>query len=94
MSRREQEAGLRQCHRSRPIPPFLIGGETLTVDELLLEVRKGFVIELELPLERAIGYPPPLAQEGDHLIHHRHKVHPVSSLSGVLSGVHMGALTI
>jgi hypothetical protein len=33
-----------------------------------------------LPLERAIGHPPPLAQEGDHLIHDRDKVHPVSSL--------------
>ena len=29
-----------------------------------------------LPLQGAIGRAAPLAQEGDHLIHHRDKVHP------------------
>ena len=49
-------------------------------DEFILEVLQGLVVELELPLERAIGHAPPLAQQGDDLIHHRDKVHPVSSL--------------
>jgi hypothetical protein len=40
---------------------------------------------LELPLEGTVGHPAPLAQEGDHLIHHRDKVHPVSSWPDVLS---------
>jgi hypothetical protein len=59
----------------------LIGRETLTVDEFNLEVLKGLVIELELPLERAIGDTTALAQQRAYLIHHRDKVHPVSSFS-------------
>jgi hypothetical protein len=38
-------------------------------------------IELKLQLEGAIREASPLAQEGDHLIYHGEKVHPVSSLS-------------
>jgi hypothetical protein len=54
---------------------LLIGRETLTVDELNLEVLDRFVIQPELPLECAIGHAAPLTQEGDHLIHDRDKVH-------------------
>ena len=39
------------------------------------------LIELELELEGAIGQAAPLAQEGNHLIHDRDKVHRFSSLS-------------
>jgi hypothetical protein len=46
------------------------------------EVLERLVIELELPLKRAIGHTTSLAQERDHLIHHRDKVHPVSFLPG------------
>ena len=60
----------------------LIDGEALALDEFVFQVVQGGVIELELPLERAIGQAAPLAQQGDHLIHHRDKVHPVSSLPG------------
>jgi hypothetical protein len=63
--------------------PLLIGRETLTVDEFNLEIIEGRVIELELPLERAIGHAAPLAQQCNHLIHDRDKVHRVSSLPGV-----------
>ena len=48
--------------------------------QLVHEVVQRIVIELELPLEGAIGHAAPLAQQGDHLIHDRDKVHPVSSL--------------
>jgi hypothetical protein len=64
--------------------PLLIGRETLTVDEFNLEILDRFVIELELPLERAIGHAAPLAQEGEYLIHDRDKVHRVSSRSVVV----------
>ena len=37
------------------------------------------LIELELQLEGAIGQATPLAQEGNDLIHDRHKVHRFSS---------------
>jgi hypothetical protein len=42
-------------------------------------ILNGFVIELELPPERPIGHTASLAQQRDDLIHHRDKVHPVSS---------------
>ena len=57
----------------------------MTVNECNREVLKCLVIELELPLERAIGDTTPLAQEGDHLIHDRDKVRRVSFLPGALS---------
>jgi hypothetical protein len=66
--------------RSRPVRSLLIHGETLTLDAFDLEVFDRLVIELKLPLERAIGHPPPLAQERDHLLHPCNKVHPLSSL--------------
>ena len=61
---------------------FLIHREALAEDELVLEVVQRRVVELELSLERAIGQATPLAQQGNRLIHHRDKVHPVSSLPG------------
>ncbi len=59
---------------------LLIDRQALAVDEFVLEILQRRVIELELPLEGAIGQAAPLAQQGDHLIHDRDKVHPVSSL--------------
>ena len=49
---------------------------------LVLERGQVRVVELKLQLEGPIGHAAPLAQQGDHLIHHRDKVHPVSSLPG------------
>jgi len=48
------------------------------------EIGQGFRIKLKLPLEGAIGHAAALAQQGDHLIDNRDKVHPVSSLSAAL----------
>ena len=61
---------------------ILIDGQPVPLDELNPEVLQCLGIEVELPLEGAIGHAAPLAQQGDHLIHDRDKVHPVSSLPG------------
>src|SRR5262249_21972723 len=42
---------------------LLVTRHVLGVDEFNLEVLNRLVIELELPLERTIGHPPPLTQE-------------------------------
>ena len=72
----------RRCGRcARPdedVAP-LIDRQALALDEFVLHILQGRLVELELPLEGTIGYPAPLAQEGDHLIHHSDKVHPASS---------------
>ena len=52
----------------------------LRVEEFVLQGRQLRVIQRELELQGAIGHAAPLAQEGDHLIHDRDKVHTVSSL--------------
>ena len=62
--------------------PVLIGREPLALDKLVFERGQVRVIELKLQLEGPIRQAAPLAQEGDRLIHHRDKVHPVSSLPG------------
>jgi hypothetical protein len=54
----------------------------LGIEEFVLEGLQGIVVQAELHFERPIGHTTPLAQEGDHLIHHRDKVHPVPSLPG------------
>ena len=51
----------------------------VSIAQLAEEIRQGVRIQLELPLQGAIGHPAPLAQrEGNHLIHKRDKVHPLS----------------
>jgi hypothetical protein len=57
----------------------------LALDELIFERCQVLGIELKLQLEGAIRQAAPLAQERDCLIHHRDKVHPLSSLPGVRS---------
>src|SRR5262252_9895920 len=52
----------------------------LRVEEFVLQSRQLRVIQRELELESTISHAAPLAQEGDHLIHDRDEVHPVSSL--------------
>ena len=52
----------------------------LRVKQFVLQGSQLRVIQRELELQGAIGDAAPLAQEGDHLIHDRDKVHPVSSL--------------
>jgi hypothetical protein len=45
------------------------------IAQLAEEVAQGVRIQLELALQGAIGHPAPLAQQGNHLIHERDKVH-------------------
>jgi hypothetical protein len=55
----------------------------LALNELIFERFQVRGIELKLQLEGAIRQAASLAQQRDRLIHHRDKVHPVSSLPGV-----------
>ena len=52
-------------------PAFLIHRQALAVDEFVFEVIQRGVVQVKLPLERAIGHPAPLAQERNHLIQDR-----------------------
>jgi hypothetical protein len=60
----------------------LIDRQALALDEFVLHILQGRVVELELPLEGAVGHTAPLAQQRDHLIYDRDKVHPVASFPG------------
>ena len=55
------------------------------IEECLCEIVQGVVIQLKLPLQGPIGHAAALAQQGQHLIQDRHKVHRFSSLPGALS---------
>jgi hypothetical protein len=78
----------RRCGRcARPdedVAP-LIERHALALDEFVLDIFEGRLVELKLPFEGAVGQTPALAEQGHHLIHHRHKVHRVSSLPGARS---------
>src|SRR4029453_10390127 len=45
------------------------------IAKVSLEVCEQLIIQAKLSLQRAIRYPPAAAQQGDHLIEHRIKVH-------------------
>src|SRR5215510_5598726 len=60
--------------------PRVIDYVGLRVEEFVLQSRQLRVIQRKLELQGAIGHTAPLAHEGDHLIHDRNKVHPVSPL--------------
>ena len=62
--------------------PRIVADLGMGIEEFLCEIVQGVVIQLKLSLEGPIGHAAPLAQQGDHLIHDRDKVHPVSSLPG------------
>jgi hypothetical protein len=81
---RESGRGDRRLRDTRPDQdaPGFIRCQALALDELVFERFQVRVIELKLQLEGTIRQAAPLAQEGDRLIHHRDKVHPVSSLPG------------
>ena len=49
-------------------PTVLIHRQALAIDEFLLQVLQRHLVELELPLQGAIGQTTPLTQQGDHLI--------------------------
>src|SRR5919197_3464265 len=55
----------------------LIDGEALALDEFVLQIVQGCVVELELPLERAVGQVPTPLEHGYRLVEdllkgHRH----------------------
>jgi hypothetical protein len=50
------------------------------IAQLAEKIGQGVRIQLKLALQGTIGYTAPLAQQGNHLIHERDKIHPVSSL--------------
>ena len=56
---------------------FLQDRIPVSIAQLGEEISQGILIELKLPLEGTIGHTAALAQQGDHLIHDRDKVHPV-----------------
>ena len=58
------------------------------------QVLQGLIVELKLPLERAIGQAAPLAQQRDHLIQDRDKAHPHPLLAWYLASVLMGEFII
>src|SRR5215813_2615463 len=52
----------------------------MRVEEFVLEILEGSIIELKLPLQRSICHTLALAQEVNHVIKEGIKVHLVSSL--------------
>jgi hypothetical protein len=63
-------------------PTRVVGHLRLRVEEFVFQGGELLVIQGELDLQRAIGDTAALAQQSERLIHHRNKVHPVSSLPG------------
>jgi hypothetical protein len=73
-----------QRHPSRPSRARIVADLGVGIEEFVCEIVQSLVVELKLPLQRAIRHAAPLAQERDHLIHDRDKVHPGPSLPGAL----------
>ena len=86
-----REGGPRGRRRARATPPV----QTNTVPRSsmarhwpsmssIFQILQRSIVQLELPLEGPIGQAAPLAQQCDHLIQDRDKVHPAPSLPGAL----------
>jgi hypothetical protein len=76
--------GGREGHWARVPDPHqdsarLIGSEVLGLNEFLFEGFEGFVIQLELDLERPIRHALTLTEEGNHLIEDDVKLHRAPS---------------
>jgi hypothetical protein len=82
----EGRRGRRRLRVARPDEDalVLIPGNLVRIEEFVLEGLQGVVVQAELHFEGPVGHPSPLAQQGDHLIHDRDKVHPGPSLPGAL----------
>src|SRR5215471_6007841 len=61
-------------------PAVLICRHALAVDQRILEVFDRRIIKLELPLEGAVGHPPPALEHGDRLVENLLKGHRPPSL--------------
>jgi hypothetical protein len=75
---------LGDCWSTRPDQDAacLIHGQTLALDEFVLHIFQIRVIELELPLESAIGEAPPALEHGDRLVEDLLKGHDSPWLYG------------
>jgi hypothetical protein len=51
----------------------------LCLDDLFLEILKISVIQVELPFQRPIGYPPLALEQRTHLLHNLVKFHSLLS---------------
>jgi hypothetical protein len=70
--------GLRGTHPDQHTS-VLILGDLLRVEEFVLEIIEGLLIQVKLALERPIRYTLTLAQEIDHVIEEGVEVHPIFS---------------
>ena len=75
-SKQQADEASRQA-AARVVVNFRVG-----IEHLVLQRFQVYFVKLELDLKGPIGHPAPLAQEGNRLIHHRDKVHAVSSFPG------------
>src|SRR5262245_1620159 len=64
---------------------ILIDGKPLPLDELKREVLQCLSIEVELPLERAVGQASSTLEHGDRLVQYLFKGHSVFTSRAVLS---------
>jgi hypothetical protein len=74
-----------RCGRPGVLEPYdalvvLVERVRVSIAQFGKEIGQGLCIKLKLPLKGAIGHAAALAQQGNHLIDDRDKVHPVSSL--------------
>ena len=69
---RHSGGGARPYHAA----PRIVANLRVGIEQCLGEIVQGVIIQLKLPLEGAIRQAAPLAQERDHLIQDRDKVHP------------------
>src|SRR5215831_4551934 len=92
--RRDLPEGRRECVRRRGwrcgsraclagpdqnIPP-LVHGQALALDEFVLQIIQGRVVELKLPLQGAVGQAPPALEHGYRLVEDLLKGHRPPSL--------------
>ena len=69
--------------------PRIVADLRVGIEDRVCEIVQGVVIQLKLPLEGPIGHAATLAQQDDHLVHDRDKVHPLSSLPGAQASLSM-----
>ena len=73
------EQGGERRHRRTPRPDqhvaILINRQALALDEFVLQIFEGRVVELELPLQGAIGQTPPALEHGDRVVKDLFKGH-------------------
>src|SRR5262249_46221209 len=70
---------------------ILIDGKPLPLDELKCEILQFLGIEVELPLERAVGQASSTLEHGDRLVQYLFKAHSAfSSRAGLSKNAYLG----